>query len=126
MDKAVIEWIGQQIGKWRVEAEQTRKPDLDAFRETVTQIAAAGVPEGLVAYVVLGCEWLFRVRRMTDADVEEVAGRLQEGLSKSLGDEHLGYLVTEALKPRVGQIVRREGRIVVPFGLYLPMESRLL
>jgi hypothetical protein len=120
MDQAVGEWVGQQIGRWRVEAEQARKPDLEALQRVVSEIAESGVPEGLVVYVVLGCEWLFRARRVTASDVEEVVGRLRERLSNSLQDQSLGYLVTEALRAGIGELVRREGRVAPAYGLFLP------
>lgn len=120
MDEAFGEWVGQQIAKWRIEAEQTRTPDLDTLRRVVSEIAESGVPEGLVVYVVLGCEWLFRARKVTDADVEEVLGRLRGRLSNSFRDQSLGYLVTEALRTSIGELVRREGRVAPAYGLFLP------
>src|SRR5262249_15154041 len=126
MDAATWDWIGHLIARWRAEADVSRAPDLRALTEATRSISESGIPEGLVAYVVLGCEWLVRARLVKDSDVEEVVRRLQEGFATPLRDPHLAYLVTEALRLKIAPLVKREGRVSVPFGLYLPLESRLL
>src|SRR5262249_13726003 len=117
MDAATWDWMGRLITGWRAEADVARAPNLRVLSEVAQRISESGITEGLVAYVVLGCEWLFRARLVKDADVEDVVRRLQEGFAGSLRDPHLAYLVTEVLRPKIEDLVKREARVSVPFGL---------
>ncbi len=77
------------IGKWRLEvADQWSRagPEINsgALEELLAAWEQVGLEYGLLLYLVLGTEWMFRARRPTRDDLEEQLLQIEAGLSKPL------------------------------------------
>ena len=56
--------------------------DLHALRELLELWKRLGLDPGLLLYVLLGTEWIFRARPMTEEDMERELGKIESNLSK--------------------------------------------
>ena len=62
MDKEGLQWICKEILEWRTAAGQRTKLNPGELRRILDDLdSTVRMPEGLAGYVVLGCEWLFRI-----------------------------------------------------------------
>lgn len=126
MTPDALMWLVSQINSWRKEAGIVRKINAMPLERILTRIQKVGVEEELAAYVVLGCEWLFRVKRISDRDIEEMLLEIEDALVKILEpNDHLAYWMTEAIAPNFRKVLQKEGRMLVSLGLYLPGESSI-
>ena len=123
MNSEAIEWVVNRIHDWRKEAGNTlkiRQESRESLLDALDLIQAAGVEEGLAVYVILGCEWLFRLKKFSGDDINRMLGEIEDGLSEIM-ERHLAYWVTEAIAPKIRKLLEREGRMLVSFGrLYVP------
>src|SRR5262249_11501716 len=65
----------------------------------------------LLGFVILGCEWMFRLRTSKPHDAEIVLARIESGLLPVL-HEH-AWLVTEALAPLIRKLLKSQ-RVLAP------------
>ena len=97
-------------------------PDCGRLTAALDDLGATGIAEGLVVYIVLGCEWLLRVGKVTTADAESMLLRLEDALAECM-DPELAFWVTEVLAGPLRDRVTKEGRKLLALGTYLPMAS---
>jgi hypothetical protein len=116
---AALDWVLEQITAWRREADVQWRPDRVGLNDGLKSLQAAGIPEGLAAYVVLGCEWLWRVVKTGDEDVEEFLIAVENALSNIMAPP-VAFWVTEALAGPLKEKLKREGRKLLALGTYLP------
>ena len=93
-------WLVQQVREWRAAVGDRGQIDREGLDEALAKVAAAGLPQGLAAYVVLGCEWLFRLRDFGPQDVERFLRHIQATLEPVMGADE-AEVVTKALEPGV-------------------------
>jgi hypothetical protein len=82
----------------------------EELNHTLARIAAAGIPEAETGYVILGCEWLFRLRDFGPQDAERVLLRIEMRLTNILGANE-AWIVTEALAPDIRRLLRRHRQL---------------
>jgi hypothetical protein len=114
-----IAWAIEEIGRWRDEAGIPWRPDGKRLYGTLEDLERAGLPSALSAFVVLGCEWLFRVAKVQDNDVDDVLKNVESGLAGVMRPEY-AYWIVETLREPLALKVRKEGRKLVSLGLYVP------
>src|SRR5437660_1175364 len=115
-----VAWVVETICAWRQEADVPWEPARDRLESVLDDLKHDGIAEGLVIYIVLGCEWLLRVGKVTRADAEAMLVSLEDALAGSM-DPELAYWVTEVLARPLRAMVTREGRKLLALGTYLPM-----
>jgi hypothetical protein len=71
MTKEELGWFVGQVREWRRAVTEPRALEADGLAFVVTQIVSSGLPEGLVSYVVLGCEWFFRICTPGSKELEQ-------------------------------------------------------
>jgi len=69
------------------------------------RLAERGLQESLCGYVILGCEWMFRLRTSGPQDAQIVLARIEGRLLPILGDE--AWFVTEALAASVRTLLKQ-------------------
>jgi len=69
------------------------------------RLAERGLRESLCGYVILGCEWMFRLRTSGPQDTQIVLARIEGRLLPILGDE--AWFVTEALAASVRKLLKQ-------------------
>jgi hypothetical protein len=62
VDMATLSWALDRIEEWRNEAGDFRVPDRERLQAILRSLHRRRVHAGFVLYLVLGCEWLFRMR----------------------------------------------------------------
>jgi hypothetical protein len=117
-----VAWVVDTICEWRREADVPWKPAPDRLEAVLDDLKHHGIAEGLVIYIVLGCEWLLRVGKVTKADAEATLTRLGDALAGSM-DPELAFWVTEVLAEPLRAKITREGRKLLALGPHLPMAS---
>src|SRR4051812_21351029 len=83
-----VSQVADLVSEWRKEVDerplrrkgdkgpQDRCVDRASLEKVFTRWATLGLDLRLLAYVVLGSEWLFRARRATESDVEAELAKL--------------------------------------------------
>jgi len=79
----------QQIGAWRKEAVtegEAGLPEIGApeLHKTLVRAESFGLDPYLVAFVIMGAEWLFRARRLTREEIETKLDELEQRLRQSV------------------------------------------
>jgi hypothetical protein len=59
---ATLSWALDRIREWRNEAGDSRVPDRERLEAVLRSLHRRRVHAGFALYLVLGCEWLFRMR----------------------------------------------------------------
>ncbi len=118
MNHEPLRWVIKTVRDWRKEAGILRKIDDESLLEALGHIQAAGVQEGLAVYVILGCEWLFRIRKVSKDEIDRMLEEIEDGFSKIM-EPHLAYWIIEAIGPTIRKFLEREGRVMVSLGLYV-------
>jgi hypothetical protein len=72
--------------------------DHRALPELFKHWEGIGLDRGLLLYMILGTEWIFRARPISDADLERELGKIESGFAKTL-EPWQASLVTSALAP---------------------------
>lgn len=76
------------IDQWRSEVSKNKnyRPRVDPrkLKHFLEKCEAQGAPPALVALTVLSCEWVFRVRRATEEDIESELFDMERNLSKPM------------------------------------------
>jgi hypothetical protein len=118
-------WLAQQVHEWRAAVGDRGQIDREGLDEALAKLEVAGLPQGLAAYVVLGCEWLFRLRDFAAQDVGRFLRHLQAALEPVMGADE-AEVVTKALEPGVRNQLRSHRQLaaalewerpkVFPFG----------
>jgi hypothetical protein len=57
-----LSWALDRIKEWRNEAGDSRVPDRERLQAVLRSLHRRRVHAGFVLYLILGCEWLFRMR----------------------------------------------------------------
>jgi len=107
MNQAAVGWVVQRVREWRSAAGISTRLNTAALVEVVEKIEAAGVPDSLACFVVLGCEWMFRLRDLGGADVERRLFRIEQGLTASSFELEDAWIVTEALSASIRKLMKR-------------------
>jgi hypothetical protein len=105
IDRAGLEWALAQVREWRRRVGNGTEIDSALLGQQMLRLAEIGLPESLCGYVILGCEWLFRLRTFGPQDAPNVLARIEGRLLPILGDE--AWLVTEALAPSLRTRLKR-------------------
>ncbi len=123
----LAEGMVELIGKWRSEISETKdlrpkiKPNvLKGFLEMAD---GRGLPAILVAYTILACEWSFRIRRMTDEDIERVLYEMEAELSKPLNPiftPFQSHILIKSIEPTLKKQMKSL-RIRLSLGIYHPV-----
>ncbi len=85
----------------------------------MVRLAESGVQESLLGFVILGCEWMFRLRTSQSHDAETVLARIESRLLPVL-HEH-AWLVAEALAPLIRKLLKTQ-RVLAPEWEDVPRE----
>lgn len=114
------------VHQWRGEISERKdmRPTLDADRieGLFAKAHALLLPPTLVAYTVLGCEWVFRIRRATEADIRRELEAMEANLSKPLHQAltpFQAHLVIRSLEPELRKRLKNT-RVVIPIGFFSP------
>src|SRR5262245_24740748 len=103
-------WLVKQMSEWRIAVGNGRRIDAEALRDVLQKLEEAGLPAGLPGYVVLGSEWLFRLRDFGEPDIRAFLARLQRGLEPIVGS-NAAHIVTEALEPGIRNRLRQHRQL---------------
>jgi hypothetical protein len=110
------------IDQWRSEISKNKnyRPQIDPqqLKSFLEKSETHGVPATLVALTVLSCEWVFRVRRATDEDIERELFEMRSNLSKSMHaalSRFQAHLLIKLLESNLKKELRKI-RIPIIFG----------
>ncbi len=119
LDTAGLQWALGTIHDWRGRIGDGTRIDQALLGRSMGMLAAQGLPHALVGYVMLGCEWMFRLRPFQPADVEIALARLESRLLPVLHD--LAWSVTEALAGPLRKLLTSQ-RVLAPEWEDMPRE----
>jgi hypothetical protein len=111
IDHEGLGWALTKIREWRGRVENRTRIDDQLLAKQIVRLAQSGVQESLLGFVILGCEWMFRLRTSGPRDAEVVLSQIESRLLPVL-HEH-AWLVTEALAPRVRKLLKTQ-RVLAP------------
>src|SRR5262245_29670259 len=111
IDHEGLGWALARIHEWRQRVDNRAKVNGEALAQQFLNLAQRGVQESLLGFVILGCEWMFRLRTSRPHDAEIVLARIERGLLPVLR-EH-AWLVTEALAPSIRKLLKSQ-RVLAP------------
>lgn len=110
------------IDQWRSEISKnkTYQPRIDPqkLKNFLKKSERYGVPATLVTLTVLSCEWVFRVRRATDEDIERELFDMERNLSKPMHsalNTFQAHLLMKSLESNLKKELRKR-RIPIIFG----------
>lgn len=106
MGKEELEWVLARITDWRARVGNRTKIGRGRLADIVGRIERAGVGRSLTCFVLLGCEWAFRLRETGPVDTENALARIEGHLANVLTRDD-AWVVTEALAPMIGKLLRR-------------------
>ncbi len=119
-----LDWAIEAICAWRQEAGVSWKPDRGRLAAVLSDLRqdgkAIGISEGLVVYIVLGCEWLLRVGKVGTADADAMLVELEGALAEHIAPE-LAFWFVEVLASSLRTRISREGRKLFSLQTHLPM-----
>ena len=95
IDGEGLTWALTQVREWRRRVGNRAELDGHLLARQMLRLAERGLQESLCGYVILGCEWMFRLRTSGPQDAQIVLARIEGRLLPILGDE--AWFVTEAL-----------------------------
>ncbi len=104
IDHEGLRWALSKIHVWCGRVENRTEIDAQLLAKEMVRLAERGVPESLLGFVILGCEWMFRLRTFEPRDAETVLAQIESRLLPVL-HEH-AWLVTEALAPSVRKLLK--------------------
>ncbi len=105
IDGEGLEWALTQVREWRRRVGNRAEIDGHLLARQMLRLAERGLQESLCGYVILGCEWIFRLRTSGPQDAEIVLARIEGRLLPTLGDEV--WFLTEALAPSVRKLLKQ-------------------
>ena len=108
-------WRQEVVDQWPTGRLAVQAKQLRTCLETW---AEAGHDPRLLAYIILGTEWLFRARQATQEDVEEQLMRIEDRLCGSLHpvlDRAQASLVVKALEFPIGRELKQR-RFLISIG----------
>jgi hypothetical protein len=81
--------VAHQVKAWRKEVESewgagSLEIEVPALHRSLVRAQSLGVDPYLVAFVVMGAEWLFRARRLTQEEIASKLDELEERLARSV------------------------------------------
>ncbi len=106
IDHEGLGWALTKIREWRGRVENRTEIDDQLLAKEMVRLAESGVPESLLGFVILGCEWMFRIRTFEPRDADTVLAHIESRLLPVL-HEH-AWLVTEALAPSVRKLLKTQ------------------
>jgi hypothetical protein len=109
------------IAKWRKEMNNIKipqKPNIELLQKAITDLKKAGLSEGLVAYYILNCEYLFRVKFSDKKDAENLLLEIETHLHRVLS-ERAAYHVVKAIERSIKKTIKDEGRRPIVFNTTL-------
>src|SRR6266849_576850 len=106
IDHEGLRWALTKIHEWRGRVENGSEIDGQSLAREMVGLAECGVPESLMGFVILGCEWMFRIRTFEPRDADTVLAHIESRLRPVL-HEH-AWLVTEALAPSVRKLLKTQ------------------
>jgi len=105
IDGEGLEWALTQVREWRRRVGNRAEIDGHLLARQMLRLAERGLQESLCGYVILGCEWMFRLRTSGPHDAQIVLARIEGRLLPILGDE--AWFVTEALAASVRKLLKQ-------------------
>ncbi len=105
IDGEGLEWALTQVREWRRRVGNRAEIDGHLLARQMLRLAERGLRESLCGYVILGCEWMFRLRTSGPQDTQIVLARIEGRLLPILGDE--AWFVTEALAASVRKLLKQ-------------------
>jgi len=105
IDGEGFEWALTQVREWRRRVGNRAEIDGHLLARQMLRLAERGLQESLCGYVILGCEWMFRLRTSGPQDAQIVLARIEGRLLPILGDE--AWFVTEALAVSVRKVLKQ-------------------
>ena len=105
IDGEGLEWAVTQVREWRRRVGNRAEIDGHLLARQMLRLAERGLQESLCGYVILGCEWMFRLRTSGPQDAQIVLARIEGRLLPILGDE--AWFVTEALAASVRKLLKQ-------------------
>ena len=105
IDGEGLEWALTQVLEWRRRVGNRAEIDGQLLTRQMLRLAERGLQESLCGYVILGCEWMFRLRTSGPQDAQTVLARIEGRLLPILGDE--AWFVTEALAASVRKLLKQ-------------------
>jgi hypothetical protein len=106
IDHEGLRWALTKIRAWRARVGNRTEIDDQLLGTEMVRLAESGVPESLVGFVILGCEWMFRIRTFEPRDADTVLAHIESRLRPVL-HEH-AWFVREALAPSVRKLLKTE------------------
>ncbi len=110
------------IDQWRVEISESKsdRPRLDpgVLERFLRKAEDHGLAAGLVAITVLSCEWVFRIRRATEEDIERMLYEMEKGFcnpSHPILTPFQAHLLVKLLEPNLRKEIENL-RITLVFG----------
>src|SRR5262249_47541638 len=89
-----------------------KRVDAEHLADVIQRINAAGVPESLVCYVILGSEWMFRLRNFGPHDAENTLRRIERRFRDVLHPDD-AWVIVESLTSLVTKVVRQHRTLAV-------------
>ncbi len=104
--------MARLIKKWRAETRNKNvpSPEPNAIKGYLQKAERHGIPPVHMARIVLACEWVFRVRRITEEDIEQILAEMEDGFHKHenpVMSRFQAHLMIKAVEPQLRkQIIR--------------------
>lgn len=105
IDGEGLTWALTRVQDWRMRVGNRAEIDGHLLARPMLRLAERGLQESLCGYVILGCEWMFRLRTSGPQDAQIVLARIELRLLPILGDE--AWFLTEALAPSVRKLLKQ-------------------
>jgi hypothetical protein len=106
MEREELGWVRSQIHEWRIRVSNGTKLKPVVLSNIIERIEEAGVARSLTCFVILGCEWMFRLRESGPQDTERLLARVEVQLAAVL-DPDDAWIVVEALSESIGTLMKR-------------------
>jgi len=103
IDREGLDWAITTIREWRRRVNNRTDIKYEWIGKQIIRLAECGVQESLLGFVILGCEWMFRLRRLQPGDAKMILARIEGGLRPVLHDD--AWLVTEALGSSIRKLM---------------------
>ncbi len=111
VDRDGLDWALTKIREWRSRVKNRIGINEEWITTQMLRLGERGVQESLVGFVILGCEWMFRLRTLRPSDAKIVLARIESRLLPVLHGD--AWLVTEALAPPIRKLMKIQ-RVLAP------------
>lgn len=106
VDREGLDWALTKIRDWRSRVKNRTGINEEWITTKISRLAECGVQESLAGFVILGCEWMFRLRTLQPGDAKVILARIESRLLPVLHGD--AWLVTEALASSIRKLMKTQ------------------